>query len=1017
METVEPHPRCLNPYRTELNGVVLTYRSGIARRSIGALVALAVLGVVSSAQAAVTVTSFAPAGALASASVTITGTGFTAGTNTVTFNGVAAAAPTSVTATSMVAVVPAAATSGPIKVVNTLNGTGSSASDFFVYPAGFTSATVDAPAHLTLGTPATLSIATGHMTVQTFTTTSAAQRVFLKWTGSTISNWSLILRDPTGNGLVAASSGTGTDWIDTIALGAVGTYALQITPSNPFSGSLSLTVSSPPADLSGAMTLGTAKASTISTAGQNALYTFTGTYGHRAFIDFTGSTIVGGTVSLLDPSGVTINSTPLLKGEVVLDTTLLYGTPTGGTGTFQVLIDPAGSNTGVVNATVYDVPADLTPAAPLSLPATVSTTITTPGQNATIPFPIIAGHQVSISISNTGLMVGALTIFKADGATPLTTATTIRTATGLIDSTAIPMGSTGPFFLRWDPVGASTGIASFTFNDFSDVASSLTLGATAPASTAVTNVSTTIPGQNIYLTVPGAINDRLSIKITGLSGIAGGKIQLLDGANAVVGQAVLSATGFLGALKVTTAGPYRFLLDPSGQSIGTVSYQVFRVSADLVVAVSPATGPGGLAATTALEPGQIATFTMTPSATGTIAFYIDGAPVTKGGTATLRDASEAVIGTPFTLLATGTWAEGFAVTAGTPYHLVVDPGGANVGAVSLRAYLSVASASGGVIALGGSAMSATTTQRGQNATFTFTGTAGHGVFISMAPSTGVVGGLLKLYDVTGTTLIASAKIGSAGAFIDATTLPGTSGSATVYTVVVDPIGIQTGTVVVSAYDVVGAVPVPLGTAGVGVMVSITSIGQVGLLTMSGIPAGQKIALKLSNPAFSGKLTITDANNAAVVNARAFGVAGLFVDTTVFANGGTYTVKIDPTATGLGTATLQAWAVAAPFATTIVVGGASVSVSASPGQNGTVSFDASSLQQTVHLQFSGVTMGLTAGSGVKITIATPSGTQLIVPHSIGTAGGSMTVVLPALGTYVMTVDPQSDATGNLVVRAY
>jgi hypothetical protein len=893
-----------------------------------------------------------------------------------------------------------------------------SATEFYVYPAGFTTATVDAPAHLTIGTPSTLSVATNHMTIQTFTTTSASQRVFIKWTGSTILDWTMVLRDPaTGAAIVSASSGTGTDWIDTLTLTTIGTYALQITPTNPYSGSLSLTVSSPPSDLSGAMTAGVAKATTFTTAGQNAQYTFTGTYGHRVLVDLTASTVVGGSVSLLDPSGVTIASQAMLKGEVVIDTTTLYGTPVNGTGTFSLLIDPAGSNTGTLNATFYDVPADLAPAAPGSLPATVSAVIATPGQNALIPFPITAGHSVSITIANPNLMVGSIGIVKSDQLTQLASATTVRAATALIDAAVIPAGSTGNFYLRWDPVGASVGTATFTINDFSDVASTIVLGATAPASTAVSNISTTIPGQNVYLTVPGAINDRLSVKIAGLSGIAGGKIQILDGANAILGQGVLSAAGFVGAIKLTTAGPYRVLLDPSGSSFGTISYQVFRVSPDLTMAIVPATGPGGQATSaTALEPGQRITFTMTPTATGTLAFYLDGGPVLKGGTGTLRDAGNVLVGTTFTLAATGTWAEGFPVTANTAYHLDIDPAGANVGSVILRAYVAVANATGPAITLGGAAQQVTTTQRGQNGTFLFTGTAGHGVFVSMVPSTGIISGLLKLYDVTGTTLIASARIGTAGAFIDSTTLPGTPGATTTYMIMVDPGTIQSGTAVVSAYDVGAAFTSPLATTGTPVTVPISSVGQVGVLTISGVTPGQKVALMLSSPQFIGKLTITDQNNVAVINGRAFGVAGLFVDATAFATGGTYTVKVDPAATGIGTATVQAWAVAAPFATSIVVGGASASVSATTGQNGTVSFDATSAQQTVKLQFTGVTMSASVGTGVKITIATPTGTQLIVPHSIGTAGGTITVVLPVTGTYVMTIDPQGANTGNLVVRA-
>ncbi len=80
-----------------------------------------------------TLTTFAPAFGAVGTSVTINGANFNVGTPIVTFNGVTSAVPTSVTFNSLVAVVPAKATTGPIRVL-TADGTATSLTLFYLPP-------------------------------------------------------------------------------------------------------------------------------------------------------------------------------------------------------------------------------------------------------------------------------------------------------------------------------------------------------------------------------------------------------------------------------------------------------------------------------------------------------------------------------------------------------------------------------------------------------------------------------------------------------------------------------------------------------------------------------------------------------------------------------------------------------------------------------------------------------------------------------------------------------------------
>jgi hypothetical protein len=101
-----------------------------------------------------TVTGFTPAyGPVQSTTVTVTGTGFSAGINSVTVGDVASAAGSVASDTSLSFTVPSGAMTGPI-VVNTPNGSATTAANFIVVP-GITSVSP------TTGPAATLVTITG----------------------------------------------------------------------------------------------------------------------------------------------------------------------------------------------------------------------------------------------------------------------------------------------------------------------------------------------------------------------------------------------------------------------------------------------------------------------------------------------------------------------------------------------------------------------------------------------------------------------------------------------------------------------------------------------------------------------------------------------------------------------------------------------------------------------------------------------------------------------------------------
>src|SRR5262249_43812229 len=164
-------------------------------------------------------------------------------------------------------------------------------------------------------------------------------------------------------------------------------------------------------------------------------------------------------------------------------------------GTYTVVVDPSGTNSGSITVTVYDL--GTSDPAPIALGSISSSgtaqTVTTssPGINAGITLPAVAGHKVSIKMTgNTYASVG-LRLLKPD-ASQLGLAVTARTATSFIDAQTIP--TTGTYKLVIDPVNANTGSATFTFYDItSDVTGNVSLSSPAPSS-ATGSVSVTVPG-------------------------------------------------------------------------------------------------------------------------------------------------------------------------------------------------------------------------------------------------------------------------------------------------------------------------------------------------------------------------------------------------------------------------------------------------------------------------------------------------------------------------------------------
>lgn len=240
----------------------------------------------------------------------------------------------------------------------------------------------------------------------------------------------------------------GGDGTATVTLPANGTYSIVIDPEKAFSGDATITLSE---DLSGTITTtGSALALTFR-AGQNGLFTFSGTAGQRVSLAVNGVTVGTGSccsvadVAILKPDGSMILSTLTFtvsgrsSASVVLPVTGTYSIPVnpmkGFSGDLTLTLSEDVVNTITVNG------------------GTVPLSISRVGQNALLTFSGTSGTLVTVRITGNTLSSTSVNLLKPDG-----TSLALKTNSGAafnLDQKTLPV--TGTYSIVIDPQTFATG--------------------------------------------------------------------------------------------------------------------------------------------------------------------------------------------------------------------------------------------------------------------------------------------------------------------------------------------------------------------------------------------------------------------------------------------------------------------------------------------------------------------------------------------------------------------------------
>jgi len=282
-------------------------------------------------------------------------------------------------------------------------------------------------------------------------------------TSSTLGSGDHRILAPNGSVLVGGST-TGSTIVSP-AVTEVGTYSVLINPNGANTGTATLKVIKP-IDVNVAVTPATtlAGASPIALAvpnpGQNAYYRVSIT---QADIDakkviasqLTSSTLGSGDHRILAPNG------SVLVGGSTTGSTIV-SPPVTEVGTYRVLIDPNGPNTGTATVKIIkpvDVDVAVTPAATLAGASPIAVALPTPGQRAYYRVTITqadvtAGRRIASQLSASSLGSGDHRILAPNG--------TILTGGSTTGSTVVssPVTVTGTYRVLVDPNGPNTGTAT-----------------------------------------------------------------------------------------------------------------------------------------------------------------------------------------------------------------------------------------------------------------------------------------------------------------------------------------------------------------------------------------------------------------------------------------------------------------------------------------------------------------------------------------------------------------------------
>ena len=466
-----------------------------------------------------------------------------------------------------------------------------------------------------------------------------------------------------------------------------------------------------------------------------------------------------------------------------------------------------------------------------------------------------------------------------------------------------------------------------------------------------------------------------------------------------------STAGDLGSTYLPKSGTYTIGIDPGTSSGGlTLSLNV-----DIVGTITVG-GPPVIVTTT--NPGQDVRLDFTQTASQHVVIYATNVS-NPGATVTLVTLSGLTVASmPISNSPSGqAFYVGASLSPGQVYQLWVQHSGANVGSETLQIIPDFA-ATIGMPAAGttSSTVQVPTTGNlvlGQNASLTFSATAGQMVSFNLSNST-FSGCDLYLFDPNGNQLLWASPGGYGCGYVNTTTLD-LNGTYTFYLV---PTGQTMGSISFSMNNDQNVTTPAISIGGSAVTTGTTVPGQDVVLSFAAT-AGERVVVYGTNVTNPGAYLNLVTSGSIIASQYISPSPNMFyIDTqTLTATGNE--LWVEHAGAAFGGETLQIGKVPPDVSHTITIGGAGYQFSTVAGQNANISFK-NPTSQSVTVHWVNGTYPNSLGCNVIVTGPSPSTSQVGPTGGCWQTSGTVSLGTIPSGTYNILIDPQFWSAGGLTI---
>ncbi len=511
---------------------------------------------------------------------------------------------------------------------------------------------------------------------------SKEQKVSLVPSESTFTSGSLSILTPEGTELSGSSSGF-SEIDGPVTLPEAGTYSIVIDPENDSTGSVQLTAYTAK-DLTGSISPaataeGTSQSVSLPTPGQVARYSVTMTAGEKVSLKTTSSAFSGYYyISWLNSKGETLFS------EYWNSTENRYWNPKtfASAGTYTLLVDPEGTNTGSVTLKLWKDP-DITgqTITPSTGGATKTSTISVPGERELITFSGTKGQKISLVPSENKMSEGSLSILTPKG-------TELSGSGGGFSEIHGPstLPETGTYSIVVDPENDNTGTLKVTAYKVEDLTGSISPAATAEGTSQ--SVSLPTPGQVARYSVTMTAGEKVSLKTTSSAFSGYYYISWLNSKGETLFSEYWNSTEnrYWEPKTFASAGTDTLLVDPEGTNTGSVTLKLWKDPDVTGQTITPSTG-GATKTSTISVPGERELISFSGTSGKVLTFKTSESSIT-GGTMSILKPAGAELAESARSFSSGSNARAEVTLPETgTYKVVIDPEIDYTGSVKVIGYL------------------------------------------------------------------------------------------------------------------------------------------------------------------------------------------------------------------------------------------------------------------------------------------------------------------------------------------